>query len=154
MLFLLMPDPPPKRIQGSVSQEPGPPEAVPAGGDFESQWQATLRELSRYKGKKYTLGALLRDCKPGNVYLEGDTLVLAFSNRENMKRMQEEVDDPVSQKKVADSIMKHFGVSYGFKLTLAGGDGNGGENVKPSQNSPLVRTAMGMGARILEEISE
>ena len=140
--------------QGPVSKEAVSPEATPLAPDFESQWLATVRDLGRHKGKKYNLGALLRDCKSGGVTLEGDTLVLAFTHRAHLERMQEEIDDPLGKKKVADSVVKHFGVSYNFKLTLAGSDGNGGENIKPSQNSPLVRTAMGMGARILEEIAE
>jgi DNA polymerase-3 subunit gamma/tau len=137
----------------AVSQEAGPPAPDPVSGDFETQWLATVRDLGRYKGKKYNLGALLRDCRSGSVALEGDTLVLPFAHRAHLERMQEEFDDPVGKKKVADSVLKHFGVAYDFRLTLAG-DGHGGETVKPSQNSTLVRTAMGMGARILEEIAE
>ena len=33
-------------------------------------------------------------------------------------------------------------------------NGTGGPSPRTAQNSPLVRTAMGMGARILEEVPE
>jgi DNA polymerase-3 subunit gamma/tau len=136
--------------------------AVPAGsrvdpppeGGLELQWAAAVKELGRHKGKKYNLGALLRDCRSESVCLEGDTLVLPFSHRAHLERMQEEVDDPVGKKTVADLLAKHFGAPYNFKLVLAGGDGNGGDNLKTSQTSPLVRAALGMGARILEETPE
>ena len=136
--------------------------AVPAGsrvdpsseGGLEFQWAAAVKELGRHKGKKYNLGALFRDCRSESVCLEGDTLVLPFSHRAHLERMQEEVDDPVGKKTVADLLAKHFGAPYNFKLVLAGGDGNGGDNLKTSQTSPLVRAALGMGARILEETPE
>jgi DNA polymerase-3 subunit gamma/tau len=137
----------------SVSQTVAPQDAAPGSGGLESQWLAAVRDLGRYKGKKYNLGALLRDCRSAGVALEGDTLILPFTHRANLERMQEEFDDPSGKKKVSDSVLKHFGVSYDLRLTLVD-DANGGENAKPSQNSPLVRTAMGMGARILEEIAE
>ena len=141
----------PQEVPAAPMISQGP---VAVGDDFESRWLATVKDLGRHKGKKYNLGALLRDCKSDAVSLEGDTLVLAFAHRAHLERMQEEIDDPLGKKQVTDSVVKHFGASYNFKLVLAGGDGNGGENAKPSQNSPLVRTALGMGARILEEIPE
>ena len=130
----------------------GTPEPTPEPtGEFAVPWAATVKSLSRHKGKKYNLGALLRDCKSGDIYLEGDTLVLAFSNRANLERMQEEMDDPVGQRTVSEVVTKHFGASYDFRLTLNGNGSNGGDNPKPSQTSPLVRTALGMGGRIVEE---
>ena len=127
---------------------------VSMGEGLESQWLAAVKELGRHKGKKYNLGALLRDCRPDGVCLEGDTLVLPFAHKAHLERMQEEVDDPLGQKTVSELVAKHFGASYNLKLILAGGDGNGGDNLKPSQTSPLVRAALGMGARILEETAE
>ena len=60
----------------------------------------------------------------------------------------------MGKKTVTDILAKHFGSPCDFKLVLAGGDGNGGDNIKTSQTSPLVRAALGMGARILEETAE
>ncbi len=58
-------------------------------------WAATVKALNRHKGKKYNFGALLRDCKPDAVVQEEDTLVLPFSHRAHMERMQEEMEDPL-----------------------------------------------------------
>ncbi len=138
----------------AASQTANSPPSQTESNSIESQWLSAVKELSRKKGKKYMLGALLRDCKSGNVYLDGDTLVLAFSNRENLKRMQEEMDDPLGQRTVTEVVAKYFGASYDFRLTLNGNGSNGGDNLKPSQTSPLVRTIQGMGGRVIEETVE
>ena len=159
------PAPSPVAEPGSIA-EPKPaapprptPVAAPqtangAASGIESQWLAAVKELSRKTGKRYNLGALLRDCKSGDIYLEGDTLVLAFSNPSNLARMQEEMDDPVGQRAVTEVVNKHFGPSYDFRLTLTGNGSNGGANLKPSQTSAMVRTIQGMGGRIVEETVE
>jgi DNA polymerase-3 subunit gamma/tau len=131
--------------------------AAPGGspdGDLRSQWLAAVKILARCKGKKYNLGALLRDCKAETIKLEGDTLVLPFTHRTNMERMQEEMDDPNGRRMVSEAVEKSFGETYTFRLTLVGDnvDSNGG--TRSAQQSPLVRTALGMGARIIEEYSE
>ena len=134
--------------------EPAPAVALVAEDSFQGRWLATVRALGRCKGKKYNLGALLRDCRVDSITLEGDTLVLPFSHRTNMERMQEEMEEPNGHRMVTEAVAKSFGESYGFKLTLNGEPGNGEEAHRPAQRSPLVRTAMGMGARIVEETTE
>ena len=110
--------------------------------------------LNRLKGKKYNLGALLRDCKPNAVSLEGNTLVLGFSNKANLERMLEEMDDPGSRRQVSQAVTDSFGATYKFQLTMANGSGATANTAKTAQQSSLVRTALGMGARVLEEIEE
>ena len=125
------------------------------GDDLRSQWLGTVKALNRCKGKKYNLGALLRDCKSETVAIEDETLVLTFTNRTNLERMEEEMEDPAGRKMVAEAVERFFGTAYPFRLTLTGETGNG-EATHPSQQSHLVRTALGMGigARIIEEQSE
>ena len=115
---------------------------------------AAVKVLNRLKGKKYNLGALLRDCKPNAVSLEGTTLVLGFSNKANLERMQEEMDDPGSRRQVSQAVTDSFGTAYEFRLTMANGSGTAANTAKTAQQSSLVRTALGMGARVLEEIEE
>jgi DNA polymerase-3 subunit gamma/tau len=158
--------PPPERPRPAPANRPSPASppantpvaAVPtaaanADGDLHSRWLATVKALARCKGKKYNLGALLRDCKADTITLEGETLVLCFTHRTNMERMQEEMEDPNGRRMVAEAVGKFFGESYTFKLTLNGDSGDSGAT-RSMQQSPLVRTALGMGARILEEFSE
>ena len=135
---------------------PGPtPEGTAEGGELRDRWAAAVKALNRCKGKKYNLGALLRDCKPDAVSLEGDILTLPFTNRTNLERMEEELADPSGQRMVAEVVGQFFGASCEFRITQAEGNGNGGAvNARAIQNSPLVRTALGMGARIVEEYSD
>ena len=130
--------------------------AAPAGGDAEvsDQWQATVKALGRAVGKKYNLGALLRDCKPNTITLEGDTLLIPFVHRPNMERMQEELEDPNSRNLVTEAVTRYFGTPYNFRITLAGETEEGAPANRPNQHSPLVRTALNMGARILEDTIE
>ena len=126
------------------------------GGDSNSnelwvRWNDTVKSLSRHKGRKYNLGALLRDCKVNSITLEGQTLVLPFSNKANLERMQEELEDPSSRQRMAEALATSFGEGCGYELTLANGQQASGNANKTAQNSPLVRAALGMGARILQE---
>jgi len=153
--------PAPSAVAGDRTDRPGEPApsatsaAAPVDEDsFQGRWLATVRALGRCKGKKFNLGALLRDCRVEAITLEGDTLVLPFSHRTNMERMQEEMEEPNGHRMVTEAVAKFFGESYAFKLTLNGESGDGEETLRPAQRSPLVRTAMGMGARIVEETTE
>ena len=155
--------PNPQRTAGPAAVEPsGPalsePAQSPSPGAEQSglagAWAATVKALGRQKGKKYILGALLKDCRPDTIYIEGDTLCLPFAHRAHMERMQEEMDDPKGQRLVSDVISRCFGRTYEFKLTLTEGNGAGGNSPASAQNSPLVRAAMGMGARIIKEVAE
>ena len=124
------------------------------GDDVPGMWQATVKALGRAVGKKYNLGALLRDCKPNTITLEGDTLFIPFVHRPNMERMQEEMDDPNSRNMVTEAVTRYFGTAYNFKITLAGDTEEGAQTNRPNQHSPLVRTALNMGARIVEDTIE
>lgn len=113
---------------------------------LQEQWTALIKTLSRNKGKRFNIGALLRDCKSQR--LEGDTLILAFAHRSHLERMQEELNDPQSMRTMSEALSNSLGAPYQLKLTLMdeNGSGNG-----PSTQSPLVRAALSMGARIMEE---
>ena len=123
------------------------PEVEGPGGSFQETWASLVKTLSRYKGKRFNIGALLRDCKSQHV--DGETLVLAFSHRSHLERMQEELADPVGMKTVGEALRKCLGASYELRLTLE--DDNGSGSLPPTTQSPLVRAALSMGARIVEE---
>ena len=148
---------PPARSAQSPASQPAPqrrpaPDAAPIS-ELGTQWLAAVKVLGRHKGKKYNLGALLRDCKANGVSLDANTLVLGFSNKANLERMQEEMEDPGSRRQVSEAVTNAFGATYEFRLTMANG-GATANTVKTAQQSSLVRTALGMGARVLEEIEE
>lgn len=155
--------PPPERPRPAPVRPPSaPPADAPAGNsggdDLPGMWMAAVKALSRCVGKKYNLGALLRDCKADTITLESDTLLIPFVHRPNMERMQEEMEDPNSRQMVTEAVTRYFGTPYEFKITLAGeteeGAPNNRPNQRPNQHSPLVRTALNMGARIVEDTIE
>ena len=97
---------------------------------------------------------MLRDCKVNSISLDGQTLVLPFTNNANLERMQEELEDPSSSKRMTEALAQFFGEGCDYQLTLANGQQANGNANKTAQQSPLVRAALGMGARILQEEQE
>ncbi len=134
----------------------GPEMGGSMGGDdsIAGMWQATVKALGRVTGRRYNLGALLRDCKANTITLEGDTLLIPFVHRPNMERMQEELEDPNSRRQVTEAVTRFFGTPHEFRITLAGQTEEGAPGNRSNQHSPLVRTAMNMGARIVEDTVE
>ena len=132
---------------GGRSTTPGDAGPGEDTGGPQEQWGTLIKTLSRYKGKRFNIGALLRDCKDQQI--EGDTLLLTFAHRSHLERMQEELDDPQGKKTVEDALLKSFGSALGLKLTLS--EDNGGATTPSATQSPLVRAALSMGARITEE---
>ena len=134
---------------------PAPSRAPAVAPDsLQGRWLETVRQLRRAKGSKYNLGALLRDCRVENVHLSDDnsTLVLPFNNPATLDWMQEELNDPRVRDTIEQAIEQTFGSRHPFQVTLAGANGDGAPPARnPIQDSPLVRTAMGLGARILDE---
>ncbi len=121
---------------------------------LQGKWEQAVRQLAREKGSKYNLGALLRDCRPNSVHLSDDaaTLVLPFTNTANLDRMQEELNDPRVRDTIEQAIEQCFGERHSFTVTLAGTNGDGDRPARnPMQDSPLYRTAIGLGARPIEE---
>ena len=146
---------PPMQPSRTPAAAPSPTPGV-AGG-IQGLWEDTVRQLSRTKGNKYSLGALLRDCRTESVHLsdDGATLMLPFRNVANLDRMQEELADPKVRDTIEHVIEQCFGTHHPFEVTLVGGNG---ENNRPARNSAqdshLLRTAIGLGARIVEDQQE
>ena len=149
--------PPPSRQPPPGNGNPPParsPMPAAAPDSLQGRWGEAVRQLGRVKGSKYNLGALLRDCRPDSVHLADDnaTLVLPFSNAANLDRMQEELNDPRVRDTIEQAIEKCFGERHPFTVALAGANGNTARPTRSSvQDSPLYRTAIGLGARPIEE---
>ena len=148
-------DVPPAQPSRTPAAAPSPTPSV-AGG-IQGLWEETVRQLSRTKGNKYSLGALLRDCRTESVHLsdDGATLMLPFRNVANLDRMQEELADPKVRDTIEQAIEQCFGTHHAFEVTLVGGNGeNNRPSRNPAQDSHLLRTAIGLGARIVEDQQE
>ena len=129
----------------AVASQPLPSEPTQR---LESQWSEILKSLSRYKGKRFNLGALLRDCKQREV-ADGN-IDLRFSYRSHMERMEEELQDPQSRKVLMDALAEALDGPIDIRLSVVEGRGNGPDQ-KVAQTSHLVRAAQAMGARVVDE---
>ena len=147
------PPPRPPQARPAPAQQRAAVPRTPAAeeGSVAANWTTVVKALGRHKGKKYNLGALLRDCKAADVSIVDNTLVLPFTHRANLERMQEEIGDPKCRTLVGDVVSRAFGETYEFKLTLLEDNRENGGPSGAARNSPLVRAALGMGARIIEE---
>ena len=148
--------PPPARPSPPANAQPPARSTTPAVApdSLQGRWEQAVRQLGRVKGSKYNLGALLRDCRPNSVHLSDDdsTLVLPFTNSANLDRMQEELNDPRVRDTIEQAIEQCFGERHPFTVTLAGTNGDRDRPARNSmQDSPLYRTAIGLGARPIEE---
>ena len=116
---------------------------------LESQWREITRSL-RHAGKKFKLGALLNDCKEREI--ADGVIVLKFSHRSHMERMQEELENPESRKGLMDALSRAMDNTYEVKISALNGGNAAAQST--SQKSHLVRAAQQMGARVIDEREE
>ena len=154
--------PPPPRQRSVASQPPPPPAVTPAPdpsprpspapvaqGDGSALspaiWDQIVRSLRRQKGKRFFLGALLNDCR--SPQLENGSLILPFSHRSNMERMESELREAEGSAAVKNALNHFLGKPYDIKITLL----DTATNRPAAMSSALVRAARQMGGRILDE---
>jgi hypothetical protein len=89
---------------------------------------------------------LLRSCRDFRV--EDESLFLVFAHQSNYERFVAEMEDPRSLNAVKEAVEKTLGNKYDIKPVL--GENNGGNNHSSYKQSPMVRTALGLGAKIVE----
>ncbi|MCZ6615463.1 MAG: DNA polymerase III subunit gamma/tau [Chloroflexi bacterium] len=138
-----VPPPPPAETAAPVpsgTATPAPPR------QRDEQWEELIRTLSRSKGRRFNLGALLRACRQHR--LEDDTLTLEFTHRSNMERMQEEMDHPESRRTFMDAVASALGTTSSLNLAFTAD--NGHPDAPTAQASPLVMAAVNMGGKILD----
>ena len=145
--------PPPAQAparQTAPSSENGQQTAPSASGDLmpDEHWNAIHKAMKRFKGQRYNIGALLMDC--GTRYIEDDSLVLVFKSRPNMERLEGELENPDTRRQIQQAVQDVTGTSYNLRLSLAD-QGNGGAG---TSRGHLVRAALNMGARLVEEEEE
>ncbi len=95
------------------------------------------------------LGPLLRGASSQEQ--SDDELVLHFTHKSHMERLEEELDDPRGREAIEDAVAEAFGVKLKVRAARASGDGAPRNGPGSEMDSPLVRTAMAMGARVIDE---
>jgi len=145
--------PTPEQPAASIAEGP-PAEATPAPTSAprkppDEKWHQLLRALARTKGKKFVLGPLMRGAISHEVV--GEELILQFTYKSNAERMAEELGDPRGRIVVEDAVEAAFGVKLGVRAQHGTGE-TGSDGAPPkATDSPLVKAAMAMGARIIDD---
>lgn len=142
---VLPPDTPPRVAPSRVAPSSPTDNALLPTGKRE-QMANIVNLLRRFKGKRFNVGSLLRDCRDFQV--EDGSLSFVFAHLSNYERFVAEMEDPRSLNAVKEAVAKTLGSSYDIKPVL--GESNGGNNNSSYRQSPMVRTALGLGAKIVE----
>jgi len=111
----------------------------------DGSWDELIRVLSRTKGRRFNLGALLRACNYHE--LKENTLTMEFTHRSSMERIREEMDYPESRRAFLEATTNIMGTSP--SLTLAFKTTAEIHDKHPKSESALVTAAMNMGGKIL-----
>lgn len=121
-----------------------------APSSMKQQLNQVANALRRYKGKRFNVGSLIRDCR--GYHIEGDSLSLIFTHQSHFDRFKEEIQDPRCHNAVEEAVTNTLGSKYNLNPVL---DANNGTNNNSSaQQSPMVRAALGLGAKIVEAIDK
>ena len=120
---------------------------------LRSQWSTLAKSLDRVRFKRFYIGPLLRACRPQDLDIKGDSIILRFTHRSNMERMEEELGDPSSANALNEALANLLHAPYRVNLEVSPNSSNGIDG-KPLAQSHMVRAALAMGARITDEKGE
>ncbi|MBU2009407.1 MAG: DNA polymerase III subunit gamma/tau [Chloroflexi bacterium] len=130
--------PPPPPVVEKVEPIAPPPASGITIEYLRQQWKGFVRSL-RGEGSSGNLDAMLRGaCEP--VRLEGDTLELGFYYKLHM----EKIEDPKYRFLVEKKLREVFGTTLKVSCSMM-------PKEPPPSKEPLVKTALDMGARIVDE---
>ena len=131
-------------IKGDEKNIPASDKAVSNSG----KWDELIKRLSKIKGKRFNIGALLRDCKKHEI-IDGKA-ILEFTHKANMERVESEIEDVTVKKLLSQDINEIFEGEYEIVIKLLDASSQSESN-KVAVTSHLVRSAQAIGALILEE---
>ena len=121
-----------------------------AGARLEHLWRDITGALRRV-GTSFKVGGLLIGTRERQI-VDG-AVIVRFPHRSNMERMEKELEDPETRRKINEVLTKAMGSPYELHLEMANG-GNGASGQSVAQRSHLVRAAQSMGASVLSEKEE
>lgn len=112
----------------------------------DKNWNQIVQALSKTKGKRFMIGALMRGSRSHR--LDGQSIILSFVNTSNMERLKEEIESPQGGIAVREVLSQILGSPFELKVEL---DETQDKSKNNSNSGHLVRTAIRMGARIVNE---
>ena len=143
--------PPPSRPrQDEPVLAPSGPLPEEAGARLEHLWKDITGALRRV-GTSYKVGGLLNVTRERQI-VDG-AVIVRFPHRSNMERLEKELEDPETRRKINEVLTKAMGSPFELQVEMANG-GNGASGQSAAQRSHLVRAAQSMGASVLSEKEE
>ena len=143
--------PPPQRAAPAVpalAPDADLPMPTEPAARLERQWPVVVRALSRHKGRRFNLGALLRACNRREV--SNGTVSLEFSHTSHKERMEEEIEDLESIRVLKEALSNALDAPVETIVCVVDAQGNGPRQ-SAAQRSHLVRQAQQWGARVVDE---
>ncbi len=128
------------------AERPAAPRREPTAA--EHRWSSVVEALRRTKGKRFFLGALLRNVEPPKEP-EGSVIVLGFKSKALQENFEEELRDPRVRQAVERAVNEAYGSDLELRFDNSGQSANN-RNSTPGLESPLVRSALAMGARVID----
>jgi DNA polymerase-3 subunit gamma/tau len=115
----------------------------------EQKWARVTYALRRTKTRRYILGALLKAAEVGGP--EDGSLVLKVKHRSMRENIEEELRDPKAKEAVEQAVLAEYGAPLKLIVRAADGEGAGHGPASSATESPMVRAALAMGARVVSE---
>jgi DNA polymerase-3 subunit gamma/tau len=112
----------------------------------DKNWNQIVQALSKTKGKRFMIGALMRGSRSHR--LDGQSIILNFANKSNMERLKEEIESPHGRIAIREILSQILGSPLEIKVEL---DEKQYKSESNSNSGHLVMTALRMGARIVNE---
>ena len=146
------PRPSPLAGAGETAPPAEPPAERPAAPRREltvpeQRWGRVIEALRRARGKRFFLGALLRNVETPEP--EGSAIVLSFKSKALQENFEEELRDPRVRQAVERAVNEAYGSDLELRFNNSGQSANN-RNSTPGLESPLVRSALAMGARVID----
>ena len=124
----------------------------------ENHWNEIITSLSKKRGSRFNLGALLRGAEIGSTKKENNSyiIIFTFKHKSHLERLEEEIKDINIRNIISETIVKttnlNDNASIEFKLEIETEKTEA--NIKQKQLSPeakIVKEALDLGGKLLEE---
>ena len=123
-----------------------------------NNWNEIIASLSKKRGTRFNLGALLRGAEIASIKKDGNSyiIVFAFKHKSHLERLEEELKDVNIHNVISETIVKTINLndnaSIEFKLEIQTQQRE--DRIKEKQLSPeakIVKEALDLGGKLIEE---
>jgi len=116
---------------------------------LDEKWLAVCEKLKRSKGKKYFLGALLRNVQ--NPSPQNSILTLKFKSNTFTENMIEEIKDQQVKKLIESTVSEVYNETITIKIMSINSSKDNNNDSANIEDSPIVRMAISMGAKVIDK---